>query len=90
MSQRVDSSKIEGIVGVSRHPTDHYGRAVSAEQVFYILHSQRCVDELDDLRDCDYSRALDETVIDDRWVQDEPVVLAVEDWFLVPAEEETE
>ena len=85
MSERVDSSAIEGIVGVKRHPVNHYGRAVSAEQTVYVLHSQRCVDEVPDLN-CAYTAGLDEGIDVDRWVQDASVVLAIEDSRLVPSE----
>jgi hypothetical protein len=78
MTQRVDSDKIEAIVGISRHPARHYARAVSAEQRVYILHSQECLDSGIDLRDCDYSRALDYYGIDPGcWVEDQPVHVAI-------------
>jgi hypothetical protein len=62
MSALVDPTVIEKIVGVRRHSREHYGRAVSAEQTFYILHSQRCLDSGVDLRECVYSVALDEGI----------------------------
>ena len=84
MSFRVDSAKIEGIVGIDRHPTKHYGRAVSAEQTVYVLHSKVCLGNTPDLRDCGYSLALDEGIDVDRWVQDVPVELIIESGRLVP------
>ncbi|MDO8308585.1 MAG: hypothetical protein Q7V58_09570 [Actinomycetota bacterium] len=59
MSDLVPSDRIEGIVGVQRHPAAHFGRAVSSEERFYILHSQQCLDTFADLRECPFSIALD-------------------------------
>jgi len=53
------ADQIEQIVGARRHALAHLGRAVSAEQTVYILHSQRCKDSGIDLRSCIYSKALD-------------------------------
>lgn len=77
MSELVDADEIEGIVGVERHPTNHYARAVSSEQTVYILHSQQCVDRGQDLRDCMYSLALDRGIDPDEWVEDEPLRVMV-------------
>ena len=96
MTTLVDPSEIEGIVGIKRHEHDHYGRYVSAEKTVYILHSQWCVDHTEDLRDCLYSKALDEQVNNpDReyeWTRDWPrladrVVLlhaTIDDWYGTP------
>ena len=59
MSKLVPASKIEGIVGARRHPTNHQGRAVSAEQTVYVLHSKECLDSGIDLRRCPFSVAMD-------------------------------
>lgn len=59
VSDIVDPDEIEAIVGLARHDTEHYGRAVSAEQRVYILHPRQCRDAVPDLRDCPYSDALD-------------------------------
>lgn len=59
MSALVPTDEIEAIVGVQRHPTRHYARAVSTEQRAYILHSASCRDSRDDLRKCPFSLALD-------------------------------
>ena len=79
MTALVPADEIEAIVGVKRHLTRHYGRAVSAEQVVYILHSQDCKDLGNDLRDCRYSQALDRGIDEGVWMDhdDEPVRLAV-------------
>lgn len=88
MSSLVPSDQIEELVGAKRHPTHHQARAVSAEQVVYILHGQQCLDSGIDLRDCPYSLALDEGIDLDRWehFQDQAMFVALEDWRLVPDE----
>jgi hypothetical protein len=86
MSEIVPASRIESIVGAERHPYEHLGRAVSAEQTVYILHSQECFDSGIDLRDCPFSVALDEYGV---WNgrEDEPVVLRIVDDALEPDDE---
>lgn len=88
MSKLVDSSKIEHIVGISRHKTIHYAKAVSSEKVVYILHSQDCVDYLTDLRECPFSESLDKGIDADFWKTylDEPVELEIDEEFgdLIP------
>lgn len=59
MSDLVPADQIEQIVGARRHKLAHLGRAVSAEQTVYVLHSFACRDSGIDLRTCVYSRALD-------------------------------
>jgi hypothetical protein len=79
MSDLVPAEEIERIVGVARHSVEHWGRAVSAEQKVYILHSRECLDRGGDLRDCPYSIALDQGLAMDRWAdyEDQPVALWV-------------
>lgn len=91
MADLVDPTRIEEIVGATRHPTDHIARAVSAEQTVYVLHSQACKASGIDLRDCPFSLALDRGIdspppLWDRWepLQDRPVVVAVLAGRLVP------
>lgn len=62
MSDLVDAADIEKIVGAKRHPAVHIGRAVTAEQTVYILHSAECRDSGRDLRECPYSIALDKGI----------------------------
>lgn len=91
MSDLVPADRIEEVVGAPRHRTEHIGRAVSDEQTVYILHSHECRDSGIDLRECEYSVALD-LGIDHRlpwasWrrVQDRPVRLRIHyDGWLVP------
>jgi len=87
MTNIVSPSRIEEIVGVRRHRQAHYGRAVSAEQTVYILHSQRCLDSGIDLRECRFSVALDHGIKLETWagdLQDRPVILGVWQDRLVP------
>lgn len=77
MAELVPAEDIERIVGVPRHPTMHWARAVSAEQTVYILHSHKCLDSGIDLRQCRFSLALDNGIRKDEWVEDEPVPVAV-------------
>lgn len=77
MTEIVPADEIEGIVGRPRHPTQHWGRAVSAEQRVYIMHSQACRDEGLDLRQCAYSRALDRGINGENWTEDVPLQLVI-------------
>lgn len=91
MTALVPPSEIEQIVGATRHPTHHYGRAVSAERTVYILHSQECRDTHDDLRNCPFSLALDLGIDPERgpWagMEDRPVRLGRASGHIVPVEE---
>lgn len=90
MSNLVPPDIIEEIVGTRRHPTEHYGRAISADQHVYILHSQQCRDSTPDLRDCPYSVALDRGIEHPypwtgwRRVQDKPTMLTISRGYLMP------
>lgn len=90
MTDTVPAQDIEQIVGVQRHATEHWGRAVSAEQQVYILHSADCLNVRPDLRQCPYSLALDDGINVNYWTEDVPLRLTVEDpdgeAWLVPAE----
>jgi hypothetical protein len=89
MSDLVPPNKIEAVVGVARHATEHWGRAVSAEQTVYILHSAECRASGIDLRDCEFSVALDEGIELSDWEnrEDQPVRLMVDEGWLVPLPE---
>lgn len=86
MADIVPADQIEQIVGIERHPTRHYARAVSAEQTVYILHSQECRDRYDDLRECPFSRALDRGIDEYDWSdrEDQPVLVRIRDERLIP------
>lgn len=86
MSDLVPSDQIEGKVGIARHRKVHFGRAVSAEQTVYILHSQQCLDSGIDLRECRFSTALDQGINLAQWEgrEDRPVALGVWGDRLIP------
>jgi hypothetical protein len=90
MSDLVSPDDIEAIVGLPRHDTEHYARAVSADQAVYILHSRECKESMADLRDCQFSVALDRGIQHHipwsgwRRVQDQPVRVEVFRGWLVP------
>ena len=86
MSTIVSPSSIEKIVGVKRHGQEHYGRADSASETMYVLHSQRCLDSGIDLRECCFSVAMDSGIEPQVWddLQDRPIILGVEHGCLVP------
>ena len=77
MSDLVDATAIEEIVGAKRHPTRHQGRAVSCEETVYVLHSQECLNSGIDLVRCPFSLALDNGIDLDEWQEDMPVTLAI-------------
>lgn len=96
MSIPVSPGEIERIVGVKRHATEHYARAVMAEETVYILHSRKCREGTNDLRDCPFSLALDRGI--DRpaqwsawqWVPDRPVRVEVSRGWLMPTPDAVE
>ncbi len=86
MTKLVPPGEIERIVGVRRHRKAHYGRAVTAEQTVYILHSRECRSSQSDLRKCLYSEALDRGIAPGSWrgFEDRPVILGVHNGLLIP------
>jgi len=85
VSEIVPTEDIERIVGVPRHLSEHWGRAVSAEQQVYILHSQYCKNTTPDLRSCPYSLALDHGIDPADWTEDVAAPLRIRDGRLFPA-----
>lgn len=79
MTEHVPADQIEGIVGARRHPIDHYGRAVSDEETFYILHSAECLTVFADLKDCPLSVGLNDTFDFDEWPLDQTLRLEVDE-----------
>ena len=84
MTELVPTDEIEAKVGAKRHATVHLARAVSAEGTVYLLHSRQCVeryrDDVDqDLRDCEFSVALDRGISTVRWTgyEDAAVVVGI-------------
>ena len=92
MTDLVPPDRIERLVGVPRDPRKHYGRAVSAEETVYILHSGECRVTTRDLRTCRFSVALDQGIDQHDWwdVMDLPVLLGTLDGRLVPLTVATE
>jgi hypothetical protein len=87
MSEIVPADQIEAVVGVSRHPRRHYARAISDEQLVYILHSALCKATTLDLRECPFSMALDNGIEADDWIEslDQPVRVTINrDARLIP------
>lgn len=86
MTDLVPTDQIEQIVGARRHSHQHLGRADSAGQTVYVLHSWKCKDSGIDLRDCEWSLALDRGIDPDDWkgYEDRAVVLAFRKARLFP------
>ncbi len=88
MAERVPTEDIERVVGVRRHATEHWARAISEEQVVYVLHPVSCLDEHSEgLLACPYTQAQDLGIDPDRWPEDVAlhVVIDPETGDLVPA-----
>lgn len=85
MVDLVPAEDIERIVGVQRHPTEHWANAVSADQVVYILHSRSCLAMHPDLRDCPWSLAMDAGIDLDEWTEDVPLLVNVRAGRLLPS-----
>lgn len=91
MADLVDPTEIETLVGAKRHPAQHLARAASEAKKVYILHSRRCLAKYTlladgDLRDCAYSKALDNGIEMADWAdhEDKPVALAIYHDRLIP------
>lgn len=87
------ADEIEQIVGAPRARNLHLGRAVSADQRVYILHSQRCIESGVDIRTCPFSVAMDNGIDVDSWwlgCEDVAVVLGVRGPHLVPMRKATD
>ena len=81
----VDPSDIEIIVGAKRDETFHIGWFNSPGGIFYILHSQQCVSSEPDLRDCEYSKSLDEHWVDVlEWTEGVPRFIKLGDGQIEP------
>jgi hypothetical protein len=77
MTDLVDTTEIEGIVGARRHVLVHLGRVrgtAGGPQVLYILHSHACRAREIDLRLCEYSLALDRAGDRGPWLLDDEVL----------------
>lgn len=89
MTRFVPTGEIEAIVGARRDPSRHLARAVSDEEMVYILHSADCLGTGIDLRDCEYSIALDQGIDLDVWdgFEDRAVHVSILNGTLIPLEE---
>lgn len=80
MSRLESAETIEATVGANRHEVHHIGRAVSAEQRVYVLHSKRCRSDFGKgLTSCRFSRALDLGILPQEWAgfEDQAVELKI-------------
>lgn len=86
MTELIDPSEVERLVGAYRHPTDHLCRADSFHEATYLLHSKACLDSGIDLRTCEYALAQGNGIDTDVWDgrMDAPVLVAIVDARLVP------
>lgn len=87
MVELVDPEIIETIVGAPRQQSIHLGKAVTENQMFYILHSVECVESGVDLRECRYSQTLAQYGVDIfTWSMylDRTVLLGIDAHGLVP------
>lgn len=84
MIQRVPTDEVEGIVGSERDDEHHLARAVSADEMVYILHSRQCQDQHPYLEHCSYSLALAEGIYPGEWPLDETVLVTLCEGRLVP------
>lgn len=89
MSQVESAARTLAVVGVPRHAEWHMAKAVSAEQRVYILHSEACIASGIDLRECEFSMALDLGIDADQWSGWEdvavPVTIDVDAEDLIPS-----
>lgn len=65
MTDLVDRSEIERIVGRPRDQRLHFARNV--EGIVYVLHSYACLKDYPDLRDCPFSLAMDNGLDPNDW-----------------------
>lgn len=86
MTQLVNPSEIESIVGAHRQVVAHVGRWITDIDTVFIMHSHHCLDRKIDLRECEYSTALDRGLDPDKWLgkMDVAVFLDVRDEELIP------
>lgn len=81
MTNLVNFSEIEQLVGAPRDRRLHLVRIDTAAETVYILHSQECFERFDmrpsDLRECLFSRALDNGLEDYEWADYEDQVVEV-------------
>lgn len=82
MSGKVSAERIAEVFGIERFPFEHAVRVLHSERMVYVLHSQHCVETHPDLRECRYSKAMDEGINEDLWAPFmEKIVIATVDPF---------
>lgn len=79
MTNLVPVDQIEAIVGAKRQTSFHLGCDSRSEEAFFILHSQDCKDSGIDLRECEFSLALDRGIIPEEFRRDVPYRLRIVD-----------
>lgn len=86
MSKLVPTEEVESVVGATRHQTLHIGRAVTETETLYLLHPHSCKDTGIDLRECEYSLAMDIGINPERWTNffDQAVFVEIENEMVVP------
>jgi hypothetical protein len=70
MVEKVNPEDIEAIFGVPRFPTWHLGLADPHSEVFYIMHSQECLDTNKSVLECKFSHVLDDDGISEEYWAD--------------------
>lgn len=82
----VPPSEIEGIVGTVRHEYHHFARAVSAEEMIYLLHSAQCRDWDASFRSCAFAQAHTAGLSRSMWAghEDKPVQVVLVNGRLTP------
>ena len=93
MSTLVDPGEIETIVGARRHSVKHLGRLITETRTVYVLHSHLCRNTGRDLRECEFSIAMDEGVDWTLFTEqlDRPIIMGVDSrGLLMPANLATE
>ena len=86
MTYLVPAETIEKIIGLPRMNSSHLGKLSSLTDMVYVMHSHECLDSGVDLRECEYSLALDKGLDMGVWYRlwDQVVVLEIEDGLLYP------
>lgn len=84
MTELVDPEEIEEIVGKRRDYIGHWAKARSEDKKVYLLHPTPCLKNESDLRNCPYSRALDNGIDIREWTEDVAFLVEVGDGHLRP------
>ena len=74
----IPPDEIEELVGSARLFDKHVGRVITAERRFVLMHSEQCLQEYDDLRDCPYSQSMQSNFYSGRWESHRDEAMLVE------------